>query len=338
MNNKVSAEELFYGPLASVCRNYVAEKKALGYDYSAGAQKILRFIKFCDAYEIPENTLPEKVVMAYAQRRPNEAYRNCEDRCSVLRGLAEYMIRNNYDAFLLPLEYMGQKPSRYTPYIFTHDEIRRFFAAADSMTFCPRSGSPRRHLIMPVLFRCLYCCGLRLSEGINLLGEDVDLDNGILLIRESKFDQTRYVPVSNELVAILNEYDEHRLRNPDPKRDWFFASTSGNPYAQETVYYAFRECLEKAGISHRGKGKGPRIHDFRHTFAVHCLYNTVEQGLDPTVAMPKLSTYMGHSTFASTEYYLRMTAEVFPQISKQLEEHLGYIIPDAKEVYQDEEG
>lgn len=179
---------------------------------------------------------------------------------------------------------------------------------------------------MPVLFRILYCCGLRVSEVINLLADDVDLEHGVLTIRNSKFGKTRYVPMSAELTGICAAYAETRLVGP-PEADWFFIAPDGGRYDTRTIYATFREILWKAGISHGGKGKGPRLHDLRHTFCVHCLQRWTMQGSDPTTLLPRLAAYLGHNDFSATEQYLRMTAEAYPEVSRLMEEKYGYIIP-----------
>lgn len=182
------------------------------------------------------------------------------------------------------------------------------------------------YLIMPVLFRMLYCCGLRVSEATNLLAGDVDLEHGVLTIRNSKFGKTRYVPMSNELTAICANYAKTRLVGT-VNEDWFFAAPDGGRYNIRSIYTVFRDLLWKAGISHGGRSKGPRLHDFRHTFCVHCLQKWTLSGDDPTTLLPRLSTYLGHNDFSATEQYLRMTAEAYPEVSRLMEEKYGYIIP-----------
>lgn len=109
--------------------------------------------------------------------------------------------------------------------------------------------------------------------------------------------------------------------------NYYFAALGGKPMTKVNLYHNFRRFLWKAKISHRGRGQGPRIHDFRHTFAVHCLKKWAEQDKDLTAYLPILKTYMGHDTFTETAYYLRMTADVFPYITLKMESHYLDIIP-----------
>jgi integrase len=167
-----------------------------------------------------------------------------------------------------------------------------------------------------------------------LLGSDVDLVQGILTIRNSKSGKSRYVPMSPELVEKCLYYDKTRLKQ-DRGNDWFFSTPQGDEYCRSAVCKAFRKVLTKAGISHGGIGKGPRLHDFRHTFSVHCLQKWISDGNELTSAIPYLSAYLGHDGFDYTESYLRMTAEVYPDVSNLLQSHYGYIIPRF-EVAEDE--
>jgi integrase len=183
---------------------------------------------------------------------------------------------------------------------------------------------------MPVLFRVLYCCGLRLSEATGLRGEDVDLQSGILTIRDSKFSKSRYVPMSKELTETCAKYAETRLVGSVD--DWFFSARGGVRYINRSVYAAFCYLLQEAGISHGGRGKGPRVHDFRHTFAVHCLQRWTMTGADITTALPYLREYLGHQHITATEQYLRMTAEVYPEISALMQEKYGYVVPGKEDI------
>lgn len=318
----------FAGIHAEFLSDFVAEKQAVGYKYVSGAKKLQTFSKFTLSFDIPLNTLPEEVVKAWIKKKPTDADRNVEERLSCVRQFAEYMVRMGYDAYVPMSGDIGKCRNTFVPYIFTHEEIGRIFDAADKLRHKKQSSSPRRHLIMPVLFRLLYCCGLRVSEACNLQGDDVNLETGVLTICDSKFGKSRYVPISDELCDICRIYADTRLVGES--EDWFFAAPDGRRYSGVSVYHVFRGLLWDAGISHGGKGNGPRLHDLRHTFAVHCLQKWVENGAELTNVLPRLTAYLGHDGFASTEQYLRMTAEVYPEISALMEEKYGYIIASAE--------
>jgi len=321
----------YSGVLAEICAAFIDEKRAVGYIYNSEAKKLSEFSRFTLAYDIPMNTLTEEVVKAWIAKKPTDSYKNRAAKYSLVKQLGEYMSRLGYSAYITGFDDIGKCKKTFTPYIFTHTEISKFFTAADSLEYKAKSIAPRRHLIMPVLFRMLYCCGLRVSEACELHGDEVDLENGVLIVRKSKFSKTRYVPMSKELTIVCVKYNETRLVGKGDD-DWFFIAPDGGRYDNRTIYGTFRELLLKSGISHGGKGKGPRVHDFRHTFAVHCLQRWVERGANPTTVLPRLTAYLGHCSFSSTEEYLRMTAEIFPQISEIMQKQFGYIIPIGKDV------
>ncbi len=171
---------------------------------------------------------------------------------------------------------------------------------------------------MSLLFRMLYGCGLRVSEALNLVMADVDLEQGVLHIRNSKFGKERLVPMSESLMFRCSQYVSNVGKHRKDEAA-FFQTPGGEHYASHTIHYAWRQTLYYAGISYGGKGKGPRIHDLRHTFAVHCLQKWVEAGEDLNAKLPYLSAYMGHAGLSSTQQYLRLTAEAFPHIVSAME-------------------
>ena len=326
---------IYSGVLSHLCESFVTEKRAIGYNFNKGAQVLSAFSRFTQSFDLPDDTLTEEVVKAWNTRRTTENKANQFHRYYLVRQFAEYMARLGYKAYIPLPEEVGRMQESFIPYIFTHTEIKKFFTEADKLKHNLRSIAPRRHLVMPVIFRILYCCGLRVSEATRLLGEDVDLKNGVLSVRDSKFGKSRYIPMSDELTAVCRVYEKTRLVAPMGSDDWFFAAPDGGRYSEREIYHVFREVLWNAGISHGGKGNGPRLHDFRHTFSVHCLQKWVVSGAELTNAIPRLSAYLGHDGFAVTEKYLRMTAEVYPEVSALMQEQFGYIIP-SEEVMWDE--
>lgn len=119
-----------------------------------------------------------------------------------------------------------------------------------------------------------------------------------------------------------------KVHNTQNNENFFFQSCNGQPYSRKSIYFNFRQSLLKAGISHGGKGKGSRVHDFKHTFAVYCLKKWVENNKDLSAYLPVLKTYLGHKYFSETSYYLKLTADTFPFLTAQLEKSFGTIIPE----------
>lgn len=200
-------------------------------------------------------------------------------RVSALWGFAKYLSSIGTEVTWRPISGYTGRQKRYVPYIYTTDEIKNIFRAADTM---PETwGKSRFNVIFPAVLRVLYGCGLRISEALALKIKDVDLKEGFIFVRDGKFGKNRKNPLSDSLLQYLKRYYHY---NKDyigiDAEGWFFPNSKRECYSQRTIYDKFRQILWIAGISHQGKGKGPRVHDFRHTFAVHSLQKNVEHGKD----------------------------------------------------------
>ncbi|NYB76158.1 tyrosine-type recombinase/integrase [Sedimentibacter hydroxybenzoicus DSM 7310] len=313
----------FTGPFAAHIKNHVQLKQAIGYKYTTEENHLLRFSAFT-AEKYPNATgLTKEIVLDWCSKKYYESQGNQCSRASIIRQLAIYMDYIGMNTYVLPKGYYPTE-EKYIPYIYTEDELKHFFDETDKCHYV--SQCPHRHLIMPIFFRMIYSCGLRSSEARLLKVDDIDLEECVLTIEHSKMDNARLVPMSDEITSRCRGYFQH-VHVMSKGSDYFFPGLNGKPMTLTNIYRNFRRFLWKAGISHGGRGKGPRVHDFRHTFACHCLKNWVMQGKDLSVYLPVLKTFMGHDSFEETAYYLRMTADVFPDISIKLEGFYPDVIP-----------
>jgi integrase/recombinase XerD len=242
----------------------------------------------------------------------------------MIRQFGKYIDSIGVKAYIIPKGYYPTE-KKYIPYIYTVEELARFFAETDKCKYCYER--PQRHLIMPLIFRMIYTCGLRLSEARFLKVADVDLENGVLAILHSKKDNSRQVPMSDSLTKRCRDYSEKVHSHPVADR-YYFPGLQDKPMTSQHVYHNFRRFLWRAKISHGGRGHGPCIHSFRHTYAVHCLKKWTEQGKDLTAYLPVLKTYMGHDSFTETAYYLHLTVDMFPDITQGLEIRYPGMIPE----------
>ena len=311
-------------PFSDHIEGLILQKRAVGYSYETQAAILRRFDRFCLRYHANEATLSKKIVTHWAERRPGESIGGLGVRVGAVRQLAIYLRRIGGEAYVIPSRTLPRYPG-YVPYIFTDRELEAFFCRIDACS--PGGGSNLRHLVLPLLFRLLYCCGLRVSEATHLKVRDVDLRDGVLSVREAKFGKERRVPVSREMIGRLRAYSERVPSVVAAQDSVFLPSASGRELSRKTVYWNFRTFLWEAGISHGGSGKGPRVHDLRHTHAVHCLKRWVEEGKDLSAYLPLLTAYLGHTHFRETSHYLRLTADLYPTITAQVERVLGEIVP-----------
>ena len=314
---------IYNSPLQTFIEGMIREKRSLGYKYDSSPRTLYKFDQFCIKYGCIDAVMTKELVHAWIQKTPNESVATVKNRACVVRQLALYMTRLGIQAYVLPKNSLPKVP-KYTPYIFSNNEIAALLTQTDICHYC--SQAPLRHHIMPLLFRLLYGCGLRISEALNLRVEDLDLHDGVLTVIDGKFNKDRLVPLGEENSRRCCEYIKIVHLFSD-KSAYLFPSPNGQAITHGNAYKNFRRFLWQARISHGGWGKGPRLHDIRHTFAVHCLRQWVMQGRDLAAYLPVLKTYLGHDSFRDTSHYLRLTAEVYPDITAKVEQAFGYIIP-----------
>jgi integrase/recombinase XerD len=171
----------------------------------------------------------------------------------------------------------------------------------------------------------LYGAGLRISEALSLTLADADTHSGTLRIRDSKNGESRTVPVTGRLTATLAGYIAAAHPGPETSDHVFYSVAPGRPISQPTIYLRFRGYLADAGIPHFTGG--PHPHSLRHGFAVANLRRWAGQGADLAVMLPYLACYMGHADLRGTQYYLRLTADAYPEVMARAQLRFGYVIP-----------
>lgn len=313
----------YHGPFKMHIQNFVEVKQALGYKYFTETSHLKRFDRFTVEKYNSASSLTKEIVMEWCTRKTYEKQENLCARASVIRQFAIYLDNLGMGAYVIPKNHF-KSGGKYVPYIYTDTELQKFFLETDKCHYC--SQSPYRHLIMPILFRMIYSCGLRVSEARLLKVREVDLNNSVLVINQSKKDNSRLVPMTSELTKKCQAYSK-QVHCPSNEEGAFFPMIGDKPLTMGNIYKNFRKFLWKAGISHGGRGSGPRIHDFRHSFAVHCLKKWSVEGKDLMAYLPILGVYLGHGSFDETAYYLRLTADVFPGITLKLEQAYPGLIP-----------
>jgi integrase/recombinase XerD len=313
----------WHSPVGSLMAQFIEEKQACGYGYVAESALLGRFDRFLAGQGLSESAFPRDLVERWVAKRPHERPGTQRLRFGLTRHFATFLTHQGCVAYVPDSHRMPKRGSRFVPRIFTHDEIRRLFQAADALPFRPYS--PLRTHIVPELLRLLYSCGLRVSEALHLHVADVDVEVGVLTIHQSKFRKDRLVPLTPALTQRLRQYADVVGSRPDEAI--FFPAPHGGAYDCSPIYKVFRHLLWVSRIPHGGRGQGPRLHDLRHTFAVHRLAQWYRDGADLQAKLPVLATYMGHRNLRGTQRYLQLTAELFPELSKRLDVAYGDCIP-----------
>jgi len=302
---------------------FLQEKHACGYAYREQTRVLRQLDKFLMQECLATCELPRSIVRKWLAKKAHESAGTHEQRITLVRQFSRFLLRLGYSAYVPDSTLAARNRSSFVPRMLTDGELRKFFQAVDALK--PTARSPLRHLIMPEVFRLLYGCGFRVGEVLKLRVRDVDLNQGIITVRQGKFRKDRLVPPALVLVNRLRKYTAHfENRPPDAI---FFPGPSRRPFSLRTVYTLFRQLLLQCGISHGGRGKGPRIHDARHLFAVRALRRWYREGADLDVKLPLLATYLGHVNLSGTQRYLHLTAELFPEITARADAAFGDVIP-----------
>jgi integrase/recombinase XerD len=300
---------------------FIREKQMTGFKYEKQIRVLERFDAYCyfNGYGGMHLTKPMLDGFIYTEfERPSTHYQ----KEILMRDFAKFMGRHRYAVYIPTARSAPQKKNPHIPYIFTQEELHRLFMEVDSYQ---KEETNNRNMLDPVLFRLLYGSGLRVSEVLNLQLRDVDLEQGVLVIHHAKNNKDRLVPITKSLTGRIQFLLDtcHRFSEDT---SFLFPSMTGNKTDKSAVYRRFRDYILMADIPHTTAG--PRVHDLRHTFAVCCLKKWVLSGADLTNALPYLAAYMGHTDFRATQYYLRLTADLYPDLISRTEAEFGYVIPE----------
>ena len=287
------------------------------------------FDRHCLNYPEQEICLKQDAVLSFLTLGLNEKNSTMIRKSSVIRSYGRYLVAvlRIKDVYIVPASIKrGQKT--FVPYVFTHKEIARILQEANN--YHPKqkyTKTPNMVNCMSCIFTMLYCTGMRISEVLYLKPTEVDLDQRIIHINKAKNDNHRIVTISDSLAKSCRRYlDESKYCKIS--ETYFF--DTGSSYNNGLVslkrsYFYFRRFLESAGIEHKGKGFGPRLHDCRVTFAVHSLQKLSQLPGDINVHLMSLSVFMGHQSIYCTQDYLWLTSELFQDILDKMEDYTSFV-------------
>src|SRR2546425_12630817 len=222
----------FQSVLSALMEKFLQEKHACGYAYHEATRILRRLDDFLVQEGLATHELPRSVARKWLAKKAHESARTQQQRITVTRHFSRFLLRLGYSAYVPDSTLAARNPSTFVPRMLTDEELRKFFQALDALKATARS--PLRHLIMPEVFRLLYGCGFRVREVLKLRGRDVDLNQGIITVRQGKFRKDRLVPPALSVVHRLRKYAGHFERRPSDA--FFFPGPSGGPFALRTVY------------------------------------------------------------------------------------------------------
>jgi len=304
--------------LAEAVDSYLTVKRALGAVFSAEARILRSFARALGDILLDEIDREATYAFCRGTGPPTQWW---ERKHYTLRGFFAYLVtREHMSASPLP-ELVPRIPRSFEPYIYSCEELQRLL---DSTEILADNRFPIQHTMFRTLLLVLYGAGLRPSEALRLRCCDVDLDDRVLAIWDTKFFKSRLVPIGTALTVALHTYRNARKYLPMPAdaRSAFFASRTGGTISLNRLEKVFARLREHAGIrSPPGARWQPRLHDMRHAFAVHRLVAWYREGADVQACLPLLSTYLGHANVSGTQAYLTMTPELLAEAAKRFERY-----------------
>jgi site-specific recombinase XerD len=247
--------------------------------------------------------------------------RHWENKHHTLRGFFNYLRSRGYIASS-PLQEPGPRALHsFQPYIYSHEELQRLLDATATLTSTRFSLQP---LTYRTLILLLYGAGLRVGEAIRLRRCDVDLHDRRLSIWDTKFFKSRVVPIGAELGSVLETYRAawNSQFNPADSHATFFAARNGGGISRQQLEKVFRHLRQQADIRRPATDRWqPRLHDLRHTMAVHRVVAWYREGVDVDARLPLLATYLGHVNLSGTQSYLTMIPELLAEASARFERY-----------------
>jgi integrase/recombinase XerD len=313
----------YHGTYATLINQYINFKRNLGYKFKDAESTYYLFDQFTIENGETEIGITKQLADKWAVKRPNESDSTCYKRVMYLIQLSSFLNDSGYTSYIprLPKAYK----STFTPYIFSRDEMQAIFEASERLNLNSCMDSAVN--VIPALLRMLYGTGIRIGEAVSLKLKDVNLAEQYLIIRQSKNGKDRMIPFSNSLADVCQQY-RSSLQVVQGPEDYFFVKRNGRRCNPKAIYEWFRKVLWVAGISHGGKGQGPRLHDLRHAFSVHSLASMAESDLDLYYSLPILSEYLGHQSLEATEKYVRLTSEMYPGILSEVNTICSFAFPE----------
>ena len=282
-------------PLRAALGDYFAVRRALGFKLTRDGLLLGQFVSFLE--EAGASTVTPELALSWPTSPAKQSPSWLAMRLSI--------------GWLPPRR-------RTTPYLYTEAEIAALMAAAR------RARWPLSAATYETLIGLLAVTGMRVGEAIRLDRADLLLDDGLLSVRGSKFDQSRMVPIHPSTVGVLRDYlERRRVLSPLPSEPSLFVHPAGNRVRYESVQAMFRALARRAGVEARSDRCRPTVHGLRHTFAVNTLVSWYREGADVQARLPQLSTFLGHADVKWTYWYLSASPELLSLAADRLEAATG---------------
>lgn len=304
--------------LTDVVDAYLTRQRSLGMRFESAGDLLHQFCRAMGNRDISA-VRPEAVIDFLQGTGPLSA--TWMLRYKVLRGFYRFAISRGYTASLPLPTTVPKLPPQQTPYVYSTVELQRLLDATSILRDRHRPQVPAMYRTLLLL---LYGSGMRIGEVLRLVLQDVDVAEQLITVRDTKFFKTRLVPIGPRLNQELVAHIERRLLLPLPhgEESPLFTTHDGRPWHYTAVISLFQHIRRAAGIScPRGEPRPPRLHDIRHTAAVHRVIAWYRAGEDVQRLLPQLATYLGHRDIRSTQRYLQMTPDLLEAASQRFAQY-----------------
>jgi integrase len=303
---------------AELIDSYIAMRRGLGYRSVTQERSLREFARYLDGHEGP---IPLEKTLEWAASTPSTQPCNPARRLARVRGLLRHLRALDGETDVPPPGLLGSTGGRTPPYVYSDAEIVDLLDGAARLD--PVDGL--RPCCYVTLFGLLACTGLRITEALALSCSDVDLDGGVITVREGKRGQARLVPLHPTTTAALAEYTSERERRhgtPCPD-DAFFRTDDSERISYNVAYHAFSVVRRRLGWTADGRTRNPRVHDLRHRMVVRRIEAWHAQGVDVDAKIPVLATYVGHVEVRDTYWYMSAVPELMNIVAQRFETFAG---------------
>jgi len=316
--------------LADFINGFIHMKEASGCNFLRGKWILFEIDRFFQENNILEPVITRELVQKWRKTRVNDSPVTIYTKYSIISQLARYMSRQGHECFIPRLPAYGSSKWNFTPYIFTHKQIDLLFCRSNLLRMYDRHMSNTMFSV-PAVLRLIYSTGLRISEALSIKNADIKFDQRHILIRKTKNGCERIVPVNDGLREVLQQYANYRdkipVRHVSGPNSFFFIKSDGSYCNPQAIYTWFRRLLAECSIPYVGNHHGPRVHDLRHTFAVHAFVQMARNGMDLYSSLPIISACLGHKSLSATEQYVRLTSEMYPELIEQCSQINAFVYP-----------
>lgn len=305
-------KKAYKSDLAEKMQSFIVFKNSLGLKYETDEYYLHQFDDYYSKEKLKSKSLKD-IIKNWIILRDSEIPTTQRRRIAVIRELGKFLRNLGHPDVYIVSNKVCQKQYRASPHFFTNDEIVQFFSACDILVPCKKSSV--RHYVVPMLFRLLYCCGLRTCEARKVMTKDINISEGYIDIYNSKGLKNRRIYLPQNLAILFKKYNS-RINGILPGRIYFFPVRMDSCYSKTSISYNFNKIWNEAGLK-KNPSEKIRAYDFRHHFAFANINRWTEEGIDVNTMLPYLMRYMGHSDLNSTLYYIHLVPEFFSTFSEK---------------------